>query len=76
MEPQTLPANATADFINGLIYGMTGDTSISPEQLEECYTALKPDVLSLDLQVGIKSLEKGILITDIVSNAGFLAFIK
>ena len=68
--------NATADFINGFIYGMTGDTSITPEQLEECYVAPKPDLLDKELTSGISLLRKGTFVSEVASGAAFLTFVK
>ena len=44
-----LDATATPDFINGFVYGMTGDLAISPEEIEGCYQAQKPDLLQKEL---------------------------
>ena len=44
-----LAATATPDFINGFVYGMTGDLAISPDEIEGCYQAQTPDLLQKEL---------------------------
>ena len=72
---QPLPANATTDFIGGLLEDLT-NTSLRDGQIYACYQAPTPDTLSIALESGFLELKKNTTESVIAAFTIFFDFTK
>ena len=72
MDP--LAPDVTPHFIGGFVDHMTGNEYI--EDVLECYTALSPNKLDVELVEAISELKKNTTDSEVLSAASFTTFIQ